>query len=121
MVLCGKGCENVGGETAKEVIPELQRRSLLGPVMGPFLENLMAEIHGISNSRADMRSILARLDKQAGKEVSGIAVFWEGENGVEFETAGEMTLSRLVGSQLAVTAACLETLLSGLEISEEEG
>jgi fructose-bisphosphate aldolase class 1 len=84
------------------------------------LENLMAEIHGISNSRADMREILARLDKQAGKEVSGIAVFWEGEEGVEFETAGEMTLSALVGAQCAVMGACLETLLSALEVPEED-
>jgi fructose-bisphosphate aldolase class 1 len=84
------------------------------------LENLMAEIHGISNSRADMREIFARLDKQAGKEVSGVAVFWEGENGVEFETAGEMTLSALVGAQCAVLGACLETLLAELEGSEDD-
>ena len=79
----------------------------------------MAEVHGIASARADMREILRRLDEKAGGEVSGFAVHWEDKNGLHFETAGEMTLSKLVGSQLAVAGACIEQMLSLLEIEEE--
>lgn len=80
----------------------------------------MAEVHGIGSNRADMREVLRRLDKKTGEGMSGFAIHWENEEGMHFETAGEMTLSRLISSELAVVAACIEQLLSRLEIEEDD-
>ena len=81
----------------------------------------MAEVHGIGSSRADMREVLRRLDKKTGEGMSGFAIHWEDEDGLHFETAGEMTLSALVSAELAVVGACMEQLLRSLEEEPDDG
>lgn len=70
----------------------------------------MGNTKAISTSRAEMLSILKDLEEGLGKGVSGMMVYWEDEQGLHCNTAGEMSLHKLVGAQLTGAAACFEAL-----------